>query len=322
MKQTCHLRQVLLCALIFLFCIHAASAQHNEKYRDQYHFSPDSGWIGDPDGLIKWKGVYHLYWWGHATSTDLIHWEDQPYPITGDPGNYMVTTGSAVVDKNNIAGFGRNAVIGFHTLANGQVQGVGISSSLDNGYKYNLYGNNPVLGFYYNDNFRDPQVFWHASTNKWILVIARGRDKKISFYNSDNLKQWTWLNDFQSSGGSSDDNWETPDLFPLPVDGNASNTKWVLTIGVYPHSGDTVRQVYHIGSFNGTTFTSDNPNTELRVDNGRDFYAARTWRDYDSANQQRRTLLGWMGCWSYAGIAPSQQTYKERELCLFPVIFL
>ena len=321
MKHACHLKHALL-STVFLFSILYASAQYNEKYRDQYHFSPNSGWVGDPDGLFKLNGVYHLYWWGHSTSGDMIHWTDQPYPVTGDPGDNMgINTGSSVLDKNNVAGFGANAVIGFHTISNGHTQGVGISSSLDNGYRYDLYGSNPILpttGFSNNDDFRDPQVFWHAPTNKWILIIARGPYKKISFYKSDDLKTWTWASDFGPSGGYSGDNWETPDLFPLPVDGNISNMKWVLTVGVYPGSSDTVREVYHIGNFDGTTFTSDNPNTELRLDNGRDFYAARTWRDYDSANQTRRTLLGWMGCWSYAGIAPSQQTYKGKGILALP----
>ncbi|MBA4167966.1 MAG: glycoside hydrolase family 32 protein, partial [Chitinophagaceae bacterium] len=276
MKRSCQL-QCALVSVALLLCVVKGFAQYNEKYRDQFHFSPNSGWIGDPDGLIKWKGTYHLYWWGHATSTDLVHWNDQPYPIVGDPGNYGINTGSAVVDKNNVAGFGTNAVIGFHTLTAGPVQGVGISSSVDSGFRYNLYGSNPVLGFLTDDNFRDPQVFWHPATNKWVLAIAKGHERKISFYTSSDLKSWTWRSDFGPSGGYSYDNWETPDLFPLPVDGNPANTKWVLTVGAFPTpggGGDTVREVYHVGSFNGTAFTSDNPGTEFRLDHGRDFYAA------------------------------------------------
>ena len=138
MKTACHSLCVLIFSTVLLCSVTKLSAQYNEKYRDQYHFSPNSGWVGDLDGLLKYNGVYHLYWWGHATSTDMIHWLDQPYPIAGDPGNYGINTGAAVVDKNNVAGFGTNAVIGFHTLSNGHTQGVGMSSSLDNGYKYNL----------------------------------------------------------------------------------------------------------------------------------------------------------------------------------------
>src|ERR1700712_2698855 len=138
----CMLRCMSLCVLVLSGRV---SAQYSEKYRDQYHFSPNSGWIGDPDGLFKWKGMYHMYWWGHASSTDFVHWTHQAYPIIGSSGGYGVNTGSAVVDKNNDAGFGANAIVAFHTFSNGGNQGVGISSSTDSGFNFYLYGSNPIL---------------------------------------------------------------------------------------------------------------------------------------------------------------------------------
>lgn len=309
-------------SIILIFLSLQLKAQYNEKYRAQYHFSPNSNWIGDPSAMIKWKGKYHLYWWSHASSSDLVHWKSYPYPIIGDPGIYSINTGSAVVDKNNVAGFGANSIIAFHTLAAGAIQGVGISSSIDSGFNYNLFNGNPVLGPLSNDNFRDPQVFWYAPTNKWILAIARGHERRISFYSSDSLKKnWQWLSDFGPFGADNGDNWETPDLFPLPVDGNTNNMKWVLLVGVYPRSGDTVRQTYHIGSFDGINFNGNGSDVEYRMDAGRDFYAARTWRDYDQTNpasQSQWTALGWMGSWSYADKAPSQFTYRGRGVMSLP----
>lgn len=309
--------RLLSATALLLMLISNVSAQYDEKYRSQYHFSPNSGWIGDPDGLVKYHNVYHLFWWGHATSTDLVHWTQLPYPIQGDPGvGFSVNTGSAVIDKNNIAGFGKGKMIGFHTIDRGnpRAQGVGLSVSTDTS-SYNtlqLYSGNPILGNF--NDFRDPQVFWHAATSKWIMLVALGAQRKIAFYTSTDMKTWAHVSDFGPAGGATSDNWETPDLVQLPVDGNTSNMKWVLINGVYPVS-DTVRQQYFIGSFNGTTFT--NETGPILADYGRDFYAARTWRDYDNT-QTSATILGWMGNWSYAQIAPSQNTYKGKGVMSLP----
>lgn len=289
-----------------------AAAQYDEKYRPQFHFTPKTGWIGDPDGLVKYHGIYHLFWWGHAVSSDMVHWTQLPYPIQGHmgEGNYnidiksSVNSGSAVVDKYNVSGFGANTMIGFHTLDNSKEQTVGISYSHD--YKnFKLYEHNPIL----RDSssvldFRDPHVFWYAPTHRWIMAIALGTKRKIGFYWSTNLKTWTHSSDFGPDGGMANDNWETPDLFQLPVDGNLNDQKWVLTIG-----GGADKTYYYIGSFNGYTFTNDNPGIALRMDYGKDFYATRTWQDYDSVNT-RTTILGWVGNWNYSPKAPTQYTYN------------
>lgn len=215
-----------------------------------------------------------------------------------------ISTGSVVVDKFNVSDFRANAMIAFHTLDNSREQTVGISHSND--YKnFQLYEQNPILRDSSSvHDFRDPQIFWYALTHLWIITIALGGQRKIRFYWSTDLKTWTHSSDFGPDGGTLNDNWETPDLFQLPVDGNAFNKKWVLTIG-----GGADKMYYYIGTFDGRCFTNDNPGLALRMDYGKDFYAARTWGDYDSV-QTRTTILGWMGSWNYSPKSPSQYTYN------------
>lgn len=236
--------------LVFNF---AVSGQYNEKYRPQFHFSPNSSWIGDPDRLVKYNNVYHLFWWGHAISSDLVHWIELPYPIIGDPTPYSVTTGSAVIDKNNVSGFGTNSMVAFPTLDQGGNQRVGIAVGTNSSNNFTdliLYNNNPVLGPNQNSaDFRDPQVFYDAARSSWAMALARGDQSKIDFYRSGDLKSWQYTGTFgpEATGGK----WETPDLFQLPVDNNINNKKWVLTIAVFPN-----KMKYFIGNFDGETFTN------------------------------------------------------------------
>lgn len=296
----------LVAAISLIYsCSLRLDAQRTEKYRPQYHFSPNSGWIGDPDGLIHYRGIYHLFWWGHATSTDMVHWTELPYPILGDGGAYQVTTGSAVIDKDNVSSLGVNSFLNFHTLWHG-AEGVGLSTSLDSAndfIDFPLYGANPILrppspGV----EFRDPQVFWHAPTKSWVMLVATGAERQIRFYRSGDLLHWTPSGFFGPEDGSIRDIWETPDLFQLPVDGSTSNKRWILSVGVKDHMR------YFVGNFDGSTFTNAYPGKTLLTDAGPDFYAARTWRDYD-ADQSRTTLLGWMGNWDYSTVSPSRLTY-------------
>ncbi len=305
-------RRALLLAT-FVLCTESLQtrAQRTEKFRPQYHFSPNSGWIGDPDGLVHYQGLYHLFWWGHATSSDLVHWSELPYPIQGDNGSYQVTTGSSVIDTNNNASLGSGRFINFHTLvpnsAGAGAAGIGLSTNLDTTARFpnfSLYAGNPILNPPTSGDFRDPQVFWHPQSSSWIMIVAGGMDKKIYFYRSGNLINWTPSGSFASTNVSSnscnDDIWETPDLFQLPVDGSSTNTKWVLSIGVRN------RMCYLVGDFNGSTFL--NAGSMLTTDTGPDFYSARTWRDYDNP-PGRITMLGWMGNWTYSTVSPSRATY-------------
>lgn len=284
----------------YLFAM-PARAQYDEKYRPQYHFSPQKGWIGDPDGLVYYKKQYHLFWWGHAVSDDLVHWKEMPYPMQGGDGSFHYFSGSVVVDKNNTAGFGDSAMVAVYTMHKSDAvpESQALSYSND-GSIFQFYDKNPVLDIGSN-SFRDPQVFWHSTTHRWIMAAARPHKHQASFYASPDLKKWEHLSDFGPAGSYGND-WEVPDLFQLPLDGNTKNKKWVLSIGEGPN-----KMQYFIGHFDGNSFTADDPNQPvLWADYGTDFYAARTWRNVDDSTSERTTWLGWMGNWSYAGVVPTK----------------
>lgn len=277
---------------------------YTEKYRPQYHFSPQKGWIGDPDGLIKFRNTYHLFWWGHATSQDLIHWTEQPYPMKGGTG-FHYFSGSVVVDKNNTAGFGDSALVAVYTMhtTDDKPEFQALSYSID-GLNFQFYKNNPVLDIGSN-SFRDPQVFWYEPSAAWIMVVTHPHLHKISFYKSANLKEWTYLSEFGNQGATGND-WEVPDLFQLETEDQPSIKKWVLSIGVGPN-----RMQYFVGEFDGVKFIADKNTCNtgsgtgvMWADFGTDFYAARTWRDLDNPSSQV-TWLGWMGNWSYARDVPT-----------------
>jgi len=281
--------------------------RYEEPYRPQYHFSPEKGWIGDPDGLIHYHGKFNMFWWGKATSTDLVHYtQESSLVMTGDAGNVGYFSGSVVVDKRNTAGFGVNAQVAVYTLfdklTKRQAQGISFSSD---GRQFQFFPGNPVLDIS-STEFRDPTVFWHAPTSKWIMAVALARDRKIQFYSSPDLKAWTLLSDFSAPGVGSNA-WECPDLIELPVDGDPPRKKWVLVVSV-----DWSHEEYFVGDFDGTTFAEsnkamrDSPSAiDARyVDLGLDFYASRTFRDYDDT-LTRTTSLGWVSTWAYAKQVPS-----------------
>jgi fructan beta-fructosidase len=308
---------VLMVVLTFFGMVSSSKAQRTEHYRSQYHFSPNNGWIGDPDSLVHYNGYYHLFWPGHAVSQDLVHWTELPYPIMGDPGIYQVNTGGAVIDKANVSGLGTNSFINFHSLAANNDQRIGISSSTDSANtftSFNLYTGNPILS----PNpapaadFRDPTVFWDQQSSSWIMLLTLGASHQIQFFRSTDLLHWGAPISTFGPDGDTSNTWETPDLFALPVDGNTGNMKYVLTVGVSPN-----RMRYFVGTFDGTKFTNLYPGQVLSVDSGLDFYAARTWREYDGA-QTATPLLGWMGNWQYSTNAPSQLTYGGEGVMSVP----
>jgi len=205
-----------------------------------------------------------------------------------------------LVDKNNTASFGKNAMIATYTIFNEATksQSQGISYSND-GLTFNYFKGNPVLDIG-STEFRDPTVFWHEASSKWVMVVAKALEKKIKFYSSTDLKTWTWLSDF-GPAESQEKAWECPDLFQLSVDGNSNNKKWVLVV-----SFDWAHEQYFVGDFDGTTFKTDKsqPQTALLVDQGLDFYASRTFRDYDNTLKST-TSMGWVATWDYAPIVPT-----------------
>ena len=238
---------------------------YKEPYRPQYHFSPEKGWIGDPSGFMYYQGKYHMYWWGKVESTDLVHYQQiTPYAMTGADDNISYFTGSAVVDKNNTAGFGKGAYVAAYTVfeKDSKKQAQGISFSHD-GKTFHYYEGNPVLDLW-STEFRDPTVFWHEPTQKWVMVVAKALEKKIKFYTSPDLKSWTWTSDF-GPAGDSEKSWECPDLFQLPVDGDSDKKRWVMVVSV-----NWAQEQYFIGDFDGTSFKlmDNHPAEPLYVDKG------------------------------------------------------
>jgi sucrose-6-phosphate hydrolase SacC (GH32 family) len=298
---------------------------YDEPYRPQFHFTPERNWMNDPNGLVYYKGEYHLFYqynpfgekwghmsWGHAVSTDMVRWKHLPVALAEENG-VMIFSGSAVVDRNNTSGLCRNAdpndkscLVAIYTGHTETNQSQNIAVSNDRGRTWTKYKGNPVLDIGYKD-FRDPKVFWHEPTKKWVMVVALAQEKKVRFYGSANLREWERLGEFGPAGlPGGDVVWECPDLFELPVVGQPGKRRWVLIVNVNPggFTGGSGGQ-YFVGQFDGKTFTNDNTASAVRVvDYGKDFYAAVTFSDIP-ASDGRRILLGWMSNWQYAQNEPT-----------------
>lgn len=283
---------------------------YNEVYRSVYHFTPPYGWMNDPNGMVYHNGEYHLFYqynpygtkwgnmhWGHTVSKDLITWQHLPVAIFPDKLG-AIFSGSAIIDKDNTAGFGKDALIAIYTSA-GNRQTQSIAYSLDNGRTFTPYENNPVLTDANIVDFRDPKVFYHPETKQWVMSLATSQT--ITFYGSKNLKQWEKLSEFGEGIGAHGGVWECPDLFPLTYNGK---TKWVLFVSINPggiNEGSATQ--YFIGDFDGKKFTADNMNYPLWLDYGRDNYAGVTWSNI-SKEDGRRLFIGWMNNWDYAQDIP------------------
>lgn len=287
-----------------------SASGYDEVYRPQIHYTPAKNWINDPNGLVYADGVYHLYYqynpqgndwgnmsWGHATSTDLVKWKEQPVAMTTDALG-SVFSGSAVVDKNNTAGFGENAIIAIYT-ANGDYQQQCIAWSV-NGQSFTRYEQNPVIANTEEADFRDPKVFWHDGSNQWIMALAMGNKHKIAFYGSQNLKEWKRLSTFSTDiEACNRGQWECPDLLRLDYNGQE---KWVLVVSTNPGgpvAGSGI--MYFVGTFDGQAFIADDADYPLWVDYGMDNYAGVTWNNTDG----RYIMIGWMNNWNYAGSVPA-----------------
>lgn len=300
---------------------------NREKFRPLYHFAPLYGWMNDPNGMVFKDGEYHLFYqynpfgskwgnmnWGHAISKDLVTWEHRPVAIEPDALG-TIFSGSAVVDKNNTAGFGAGAIVAIYTQ-NSDRQMQSIAYSTDNGRSFTKYENNPVLTSEARD-FRDPKVFWYEGTQRWIMILAVGQEMQI--FSSPNLKDWTFESSFGKGQGAHGNVWECPDLFELSVEGT-NEKKWVLlcSLGDGPF-GDSATQ-YFVGSFDGKKFVNDSPSKTKWMDWGKDHYATVTW---SNAPDNRRIALAWMSNWQYANDVPTSQ-YRSansipRDLSLFTV---
>ncbi|POX52815.1 glycoside hydrolase family 32 protein [Streptomyces sp. Ru72] len=284
MSRTIRPRRRLLAALAVLSGLGLVAASpamadtlYHEQYRPQFHFTPAQNWMNDPNGLIYYKGQYHLFFqynpsgntwgnmsWGHAVSTDLVHWKQLPLAIPQDDQE-MIFSGSVVLDRNNTTGFGTKdnpPLVAVYTslVKSTGVQRQSLAYSTDGGTTWTKYSGNPVLDLN-STNFRDPKVFWYAPTRRWLMAVALADQHKISFYSSADLKHWAHQSDFGPAGATGGV-WECPDLFPLPVDGNPKKTKWVLAVNLNPGAiaGGSGAQ-YFVGDFDGKKFTSDDSGT-------------------------------------------------------------
>mgnify|MGYP004697734201 FL=1 len=300
---------------------------NHEQYRPLYHHTPAYGWMNDPNGMFFKDGVWHLYFqhnpygsqwenmtWGHSTSTDLIHWTFQGDPVQPDAWG-AIFSGSSVVDKNNTAGFGENAIVALYTSA-GENQTQSMAYSTDNGKTFTKYDGNPIITSNVPD-FRDPHMFWNEDIKKWNMILAAGQQMNI--YSSDNLKDWKFESSFGAEYGSHGGVWECPDLMKMKVRGT-DKEKWMLVCNINPGgpSGGSATQ-YFVGDFDGHKFTCESkPEVTKWMDYGKDHYATVT---FDNAPNGRHVALAWMSNWQYANQVPTMQ-YRSansipRDLGLF-----
>ena len=306
------------------------TTSRDEQYRPQIHFTPARNWMNDPNGMVYIDGVYHLYYqynpqghgwgnlsWGHATSTDLVHWEEKNVAMTPNEWG-MIFSGSAVIDKDNTAGFGKDAIVALYTSAD-QHQQQSLAYSTDGGMTFTQYEGNPVIRNTELPDFRDPKVFWHEESGKWIMCLALGWSCEIEFWGSENLKDWSKLSSFTSSSVRfNKGQWECPDLIRLPY---KEGEKWVLLVSTNP--GGPVGgsgTAYFVGDFDGTTFTAMDLDYPLWLDYGSDNYAGVTWSNMPDG---RHVMIGWMNNWNYADAVPADPWCSAmtlpRELSLTDV---
>lgn len=306
---------------------------YKEKYRPQFHFSPDSMWMNDPNGMVYHNGEYHLFYqyypdstvwgpmhWGHVISKDLISWEHLPIAIYPDSLGYIFS-GSAVLDQSNSSGLGSPenpplvAIFTYHDpigAEQGKIdyQTQGIAYSNDNGRSWSKYEKNPVLENPGIIDFRDPKVFWNEETQNWIMILAV--KDHVNFYSSTNLIDWSLESEWGHSIGAHGGVWECPDLFELETpDGER---KWVMLLSINPGGpqGGSATQ-YFVGDFDGSEFIPSD-SIERWVDYGADNYAGVTWSNIPEADG-RRLFIGWMSNWQYAQVVP---TTKWRSAMTLP----
>lgn len=293
----------LLLLLTIAGMANAQDSLYREKYRPQYHFTPAHRWIGDPCGTLKHDGRYMAYSWGAASSPDLVHWKElNNHAIKGVPQGVATFTGGIIVDANNTAGYGDSTYVAAFTSfdESSKIQSQSIAFSHDRGETFQYYDLNPVLDIW-STEFRDPTIVRDEKNNRWVMLVAKAREKKVAFYGSENLKDWQWLSDFGPMGDV-EKSWECPDLFSLPVDGHEDLRKWVLLVSV-----NWAREQYFVGDFDGSKFIPDSAYTyalPVYVDHGLDYYASRVFQDYDDPRGPVFTI-GWVNTWDYAGNAPS-----------------
>ncbi|MDO8368104.1 MAG: glycoside hydrolase family 32 protein [Saprospiraceae bacterium] len=308
------------------------TAGYDDPHRPQFHFSPATGWMNDPNGMVFYEGEYHLFYqfypdstvwgpmhWAHAVSKDMVRWEHLPVALYPDSLGYIFS-GSAVVDWNNTSGFAKDgkpplvAIYTYHDMAGEKAgrknyQSQAIAYSNDRGRSWTKYAGNPVIPNTHNlPDIRDPKVIWHEDSKQWVMALAV-RDH-LQIWGSKDLKTWEHLSDFGKEQGTHKGVWECPDLFPMSVEGTS---KWVLLQNINPGgpTGGSGTQ-YFVGHFDGKNFTLDpdfapsvRNEKAVWLDHGSDNYAGVTWSDIPKSDG-RRLFLGWMSNWNYATVVPTK----------------
>ena len=312
-----------LFAVILWFTLSSLNSdeeKYNELYRPQYHFTPEKNWHNDPNGLVYYDGEYHMFYqynpkgkewgymhWGHAVSTDMVHWNHLPialYPDENSEDKEYCTafSGSAIVDENNILGKQKGSektLIAFYTS---QKCGQRIAFSTDKGRTWEKFEGNPIIPFDDKDDARDPKVFWHEDSKKWIMVLYRKtseeeNSKGVSIYNSNNLVDWEWKSHIPGF-------YECPDLIKMQVTNRPDENKWVL------FDGDGS---YLIGSFDGETFIAES--AKIQSDFGKNYYATQTWNNIP-AEDGRIIQIAWMRGGEYPEMPFNGQMSFPCELSL------
>jgi len=303
-------------------------------WQPQLHFSAPPNWINDPNGPIFLNGQYHLFFqfnpfgdewghmsWGHAVSSDLIHWKQLPVALPEENG-IAIFSGSTVEDRDNTSGLCGTAgektpgcLVAIYTGNSADKQTQNLAFSRDGGTSWTKFRGNPVIDPGLRD-FRDPKVFWHSASSGWVMVVALPNQHKVRFYRSKDLRQWEPAGEFGPAGAVGGV-WECPDLIELPVrdgNGNLDSTRWLLNVNVNPGgpaggSGDQ----YFIGKFDGSHFVEDHPGSGAHwADWGKDFYASTSFSNLPSDRDP--IWIAWMSNWQYAGKLPSLPGRGEMTL--------
>lgn len=282
-----------------------------EGFRPRYHYTPPQNWMNDPNGLVYADGVYHLYYqhnpygtewghmsWGHAVSPDLVRWEHRPIAIREAPeAGYTIFSGSAVVDHANTSGFGAGGVpplvavyTADYSACDPHLQDVHLAYSLDGGETFAQFEGNPVITIGAR-KFGDPKVFWHAPTEQWVMVNIRGLGQGHAvLYGSPNLRYWSPLSAFHAPEAAPGV-WECPDLFPLAVDDDPADVRWVFKTNCVTFGGDHSGTRFFVGDFDGRTFTPEAQVGRALTSDAGAVYAEVT---YNATPDGRRILVGWL----------------------------
>ena len=295
------------------------------RFRPSYHITPGKNWMNDPQRPILLDGLWHYYYlynagypqengteWYHLTSTDLVHWKDEGVAIAKyKNGLGDIETGSAVVDHDNSAGFGKGAVIAVMTQQDQGIQRQSLFYSTDNGYSFTGYEKNPIMENPGEPHWRDPKIIRDEAHGQWVMALAEGA--KIGMYTSTDLKDWHYSSGIERTGLGT---LECPELFQLDLDGDPSKRTWVLAASANgSEEGFTTGVAYWTGTWDGTRFTATDVAHQW-LDAGSDFYAAVTWDDPRLTESQRmssRHAVGWMNNWAYARQLPTEDWHGGAD---------